>query len=166
MKLLVGLISVVFLVGLTNSNLHHNMQIAWKAGIIEQSDCIDAGQHGDHQAEIQTCNEFKVVKEVSELPISVGISFGIEYAVVPPNEDTCFQETRVLVHPPMTQPDGKVTTNYSRSYKVGNCPGGIPVGVDMFSWFIEHEWEAAKGQWQFKVLVEGEPVINKTFTTY
>ncbi len=66
----------------------------------------------------------------------------------------------------MTQPDGEVTTDYSRTYQVGNCPDGVPVGVDMFSWFIEHEWEAVKGQWQFKVLVEGEQVINKTFTAY
>mgnify|MGYP000482803266 CR=1 FL=1 len=96
MKLLVVLMSVVFLMGLTNSNLHQSIQIAWKAGIFEASDCIDDGQHGDHQAEIQTCNDFKIVKEVSELPIKVGMSFGVEYAVVPPSEDTCFQETRVL----------------------------------------------------------------------
>jgi hypothetical protein len=94
------------------------------------------------------------------------MSFGVEYEVIPATNLKCFEETRILVHPPMTQPDGKVTTNYSRSYKVGNCPEGIPLGADMFSWFIEHEWEAVKGQWKFQVLVDGEPAINKTFTTY
>jgi hypothetical protein len=166
MKHLAVLMTIVFLLGLTQNNMLQNNRVIWKAGIIESSECKDYGQHGDYQAEMQMCKEFSVVKEVSKLPINVGMNFGIEYEVVPSLGVTCFEETRVLTHPPMTQPDGKITTNYSRSYKVGNCPEGLPFGPDMFSWFIEHEWESVKGQWQFKVLVNGKPAISKTFTTY
>lgn len=166
MKLLIVFISVSFLVGFTSRNLHQDMQVEWKAGIFESSDCINDGQHGGYQAEMQICNEYNLVKDASEVPIHVGVNFGLEYVVVPQISGSCFEETRVLIHPPITQPDGTITTHYSRSYKVGNCPEGIPVGPDMFTWFIEHEWEAVKGEWVFKVLVEGEQVISKKFTTY
>ena len=143
-----------------------SMQIAWRGGIFKDIGCVDKGQHGDHHAHRRECSEFKMIEEVSELPIKVGLSFGIEYLVLPSSIDACYEETRVLTHPPMRQPDGKVTTEYSRSYKVGDCPDAVPLGVSNFTWFIEYAWEAVVGEWEFKVLVDGKPVISTTFVTY
>ena len=166
MKLLTALLSVLLIVGCTNDSLHQNTMITWKSGIFESFECSNSGKYSGHQAELQVCKESKLVNEDSEFPIKTGMSFGLEYLIVPEKSEKCFEETRSLVHPPMHQPDGSITTHYSRSYKVGDCPEAVPTGRDIFTWFIEHEWEAVKGEWDFKVLINGKPVISKTFTTY
>lgn len=166
MKYLVIIISLFFLTGLTSQVTDKGISVAWKAGIFEPYDCQREAAHGNHQADRYVCGDYRLVNETDQIPMQVGVNFGYDYQIEIPSLTGCYTETRVLEHPRMTQPDGQVTTNYSRSYQVGNCPGGLAPGIDTFSWHIEKDWEAVKGDWVFKILVNGSQVISKKFTAY
>lgn len=168
MKLIFFTIFVVCLSSCaTNNKLTDTQpQVVWKAGLFEVGGCEDIEIHGDYMSARRNCETFALVDETSSVKIELGINFGIEYLITPRPGVSCFKETRILEHPPILQPNGKITTSYSRNYWVGDCPDAVPFGSDMFTWNIGEDWEAVTGKWIFKVLFDEHVVAYKEFHAY
>jgi hypothetical protein len=170
MKILVVILLFSFVVGCSHYTVRDDIEIHSRAGIVEAIGCESEGIHDDHLTERQSCDDQRVVIEASKIKMKLGLDFGVEYLITPKSNISCLEETRVLEHPPMTQPDGKVTTFYSRSYRVGNCSNPdddtMTFGRDVFSWNIAEDWEAVTGVWVFKILLDNELVSRTEFTLY
>ena len=107
MKVLIAFLSLVLLTGFTSEISSQGINVVWKAGIFESYDCEREAIYGNHQADKYVCDDFRLVKETAKIPMTVGIVFGFDYQIDVPNLTSCYTETRVLEHPPITQPDGK-----------------------------------------------------------
>lgn len=140
--------------------------ITYKAGIFESSGCIDQGIHGEHQVSRSSCEVINLVEETNKVKMRIGLTFGIDYWLATPQLKECYIETRVLEHPPMRQPNGTITTHYTRSYEVGRCVGDPEIVNSAFTWHIEKDWESVKGAWVFKVLIDDKLVIEQKFNAY
>lgn len=144
----------------------HSVLVAHKVGIFESFDCKKIEFSGEHEAKRETCKEKFIVSETDEVKMIIGVDFGIEYSVSFSEEIECYTETRILNHPPIKQPSGKVTTKYVRSYKAGMCNNDPREWTDAFSWTIGDEWEIVKGDYEFVILFDGLPVVKQKIKAY
>lgn len=105
--------------------------------------------------------EFK--QETDRVPLIKGTIFGYRYWLkfAPAEERPSF--TRVLIHPPMTLPDGS-TVNRSERTIVGNATHGIVTAIDAYA--FSEDYELVEGEWTFQLVWEGELLAEQRFTTY
>jgi len=131
------------------------------AGLVSGLDCVKVDQATKFPLENEKCDQIAVTSKTNNIVISVGSNFGVEYKISNLDTESCLTVMHRLNHPKMTRPDGIASTLYERSFHAGGCEGDLGEYRDVFSWYVEESWEAAKGKWVFEVLVDGKLVINE-----
>jgi hypothetical protein len=112
-----------------------------------------AGKVGSHDS-VQLISESKTLKAVR------GATFGFTYLIkgVPDGEMSRF-EMRAL-HPPMTGPSGKTTTESRVDTQVFGEQG---VAVNDIIYVLAEPFEVLPGNWTLQLLYKGKAVVSRQF---
>ena len=70
---------------------------------------------------------------------------------------------KVLIHPPMTLPDGSISTGWDRVFK-GRTSSGQVIAFDGYA--FNEEYELVEGEWTFQIWYRDEMMVEQKFTTY
>ena len=70
---------------------------------------------------------------------------------------------KVLIHPPMTLPDGSISTGWDRIFK-GRTSSGQVIAFDGYA--FNEEYELVEGEWTFQIWYRDEMMVEQKFTTY
>ena len=70
---------------------------------------------------------------------------------------------KVLIHPPMTLPDGSISTGWDRVFK-GRTSSGQVIAFDGYA--FNEEYELVEGDWTFQIWFRDEMMLEQKFTTY
>lgn len=104
------------------------------------------------------------LEETNKIPIKKDAHMSLQYRIwnIPINKHYV-KLRRVLIHPPMTLPDGSVTTG--SDYKItGKVSAGQVIAYTGYG--LNEEYEMIEGDWTFQIWYQDKKVIEKTFTTY
>lgn len=102
----------------------------------------------------------EVLATGSRVPLIRGLSFGFFYDFPTLNGD--YKMLWQVEHPPITTPDGRVSTGYQEERNVYVSPG-IP---DIRVYTFDHPYEMVEGRWVFRYFYQGQQVLEQSFTTY
>lgn len=94
------------------------------------------------------------------VPLVLGLSFGFTYDF--PSFVTPQKMLWQVEHPPMTTPDGRISTGYQEERNIDISAGKLDVRVYTF----DHPYEMVEGRWVFRYLYQGQLVLEQSFTTY
>lgn len=91
----------------------------------------------------------------------VGNVFGMEYSANVLNGASSVIEHKIIFpEPGLTNPKTGITQKYTSTIKNALSKQD----KNMFFYKFDEEWEMAKGQWIFQVIVDGDLSLQKTFT--
>jgi hypothetical protein len=114
-----------------------------------------------YQVEVVREGQFEVLgdPEISAAPVR-GATFGVTYLIkgVPDGEMSGF-EMRAL-HPPMTGPSGKTTTESRVDTQVFGEQG---VAVNDIIYVLAEPFEVLPGNWTLQLLYKGKTVVSRQF---
>lgn len=136
------------------------------AGLVASLDCVKVDRDSGFPIEDGECDQIAVTSKTNSIAITMGSNFGVEYKISNLDAKSCLTVTHRLNHPNIIRPDGVTSTIYERSFYVGGCEGDVGEYRNVFSWYVEESWEAAKGAWVFQVLVDGNLVVNETIEAH
>lgn len=149
--------------GCATTSFNRDLEIQHRVGSFQSNGCTFMEQVGDHQSLRSECTEFLLVDRNRIIDIGVGKHFGIDYVILNLGSKRCSTVSHTLYHPPMNQPNGLQTTKYERSFDVGECAEVKGNFKEAFIWYIEKDWEAVKGDWIFKVSIDGVELVSEKF---
>lgn len=104
------------------------------------------------------------VKTTSRIPLIKGAQMYLQYRLWPfPNQPGYVTLRRVLKHPPMTLPDGRVTTgsDFEVKRKVSSNHVIVYTGYG-----FDEDYELVEGEWVFQIWYGEKKLIEQKFTTY
>ena len=163
MKVLVVILLSLFLASCSFLAQQDEKNVQYKYGYVGFSGCEKLRHADGYPIKRGECEEIKVINETESIQMNLGVVFGIDYMIFDLDDSDCYTITHKLTHPEMTTPKGK-RSSYFRNRKAGKCIGEVGSSSGVFSWYIEAEWEAIKGNWEFEILLDGKPVIKKIIT--
>jgi hypothetical protein len=104
------------------------------------------------------------VKSTERIPLIKGAQMYLQYRIWPlPDRPRSVELRRVLKHPEMTLPDGRVSTG--SDYKIkGKISSNQAIGYTGYG--LDEEYELVEGDWVFELWYQDKKLINQTFTTY
>ena len=106
----------------------------------------------------------QLVEQTNRIPLVKDAHMSFQYRIWNlPERPVYIDLRRVLIHPPMTLPDGTISTGSDYRIK-----GYVSVGqvIAYTGYGLNEDYEMVEGDWIFQIWHEGKMLIEKTFTTY
>ena len=96
-----------------------------------------------------------------QIPAKLGTVFGFVYQLSHvPLPDGPIEVTKVVTHPEITKPDGSTSTEYKYIEMQQVVDGEV---VAWTGYGLDHDYELALGEWEFKLQFRGETVCRQRF---
>ncbi len=106
----------------------------------------------------------QMVKAGNRIPLVKDAHMSLQYRIWNlPEQPAYIPLRRVLRHPPMTLPDGKVTTG-SEYMITGKVNAGQVIAYTGYG--LNEPYEMLEGDWTFEIWQGGNKLVEHTFTTY
>lgn len=102
-------------------------------------------------------------EDTNRVPLRVGVQFGYRYWLKFPAESNRISFRRILLHPPMSLPDGSSVTRSERGISKRST-NGIVTSIDAYG--LSEEYELVEGDWVFQIWHEDRLLAEQKFTTY
>ena len=106
----------------------------------------------------------QLVERTDRIPLVKDAHMSMQYRIWNlPDRPAYIDLRRVLIHPPMTLPDGTISTGSDYMIK-----GRVSVGqvIAYTGYGLNEEYEMVEGDWTFQIWFEGKKLIEQTFITY
>lgn len=100
------------------------------------------------------------IKPTRRIPIVPNLSFGFSFSV--PLPDGKYPVVWQVEHPPMTRPDGVVSTGYQEPRTLHVLKGY----QDSKTYGFDQPYEMVEGHWVFRYLYQGKVLLEQSFDTY
>ncbi len=105
---------------------------------------------------------FRLISSNQEITAVEGITLGIEYRLRgKPNKN--YKVELLIEHPPMTRPDGTISTRSLIPLSVTMDENGYDRNFIMYS--ITEPYEKVSGDWAFKLLSSHNMILSKIIVT-
>ena len=102
-------------------------------------------------------------EDTDRIPLRQGVYFGYRYWLKFPPDQQQVSFKRVLIHPPMTLPDGSVITRSERN--IGKpTTHGIVTSIDAYA--LSEDYELVEGEWVFQIWYQEKMLAEQTFSSY
>jgi hypothetical protein len=102
----------------------------------------------------------KTLQLGTKVPLVQGLSFGLKFSIpLPEGRYTMLWQVE---HPPMTTPDGRVSSGYQEDREIYVVPELYDIKVYTF----DHPYEMVEGRWVFRYIYQGQTVLEQAFTAY
>ena len=106
----------------------------------------------------------ELVTTTERIPMIKSVQMYLQYRIWPLPEQTAWADLRrVLKHPPMTLPDGSVSTGSDYMIK-GKVSSSQAIGYTGYG--LDEDYEMVEGDWIFEIWFQDNKMIEQTFTTY
>jgi hypothetical protein len=102
----------------------------------------------------------ELVEQTAILPAQAGLHFGFCVIVTGALEDGDLDLEKVILHPPVFDADGKVSTGYGQEIELVAKDGEATACLGHT---IETEAEAVPGKWTIRLLAADQVMAEKTF---
>ena len=104
------------------------------------------------------------INSVQRIPLIRGAQMYLQYRIWPLPERPAYVDLRrVLKHPKMTLPDGRVTTGSDFMIKARNS---VNQAIGFTGYGLDEEYELVAGEWVFEIWYKDRKMIEQTFITY
>ncbi len=106
----------------------------------------------------------ELVRTTDRIPLIKGGQMYLQYRIWPLPEQVAYADLRrVLKHPPMTLPDGSVSTgsDYMLKAKVS-----AQQAIGYTGYGLDEDYELVEGDWIFEIWYQDIKMIDQKFTTY
>lgn len=106
----------------------------------------------------------QLVKVTNRIPLIKDAHMSLQYRIWNlPEQPAYIKLKRVLKHPPITLPDGSVSTG--SEYMI---TGSVSVGqvIAYTGYGLNEDYEMQAGDWTFQIWLDDKKLIEQTFTTY
>ncbi|MDT8283620.1 MAG: DUF3859 domain-containing protein, partial [Gammaproteobacteria bacterium] len=101
------------------------------------------------------------------IPLIKGTYFAYRYRIIDlPKVEAkkpIVEVRKVLIHPPMTLPDGTTSTGWDRVARARTTAGQV-IAFDGYA--FNEDYELVQGDWTFQIWFAGKKLLEQTFTTY
>lgn len=106
----------------------------------------------------------EMIKTAQRIPLIKGAQMYLQYRIWPlPARPAYADFRRVLKHPPMTLPNGKVSTGSDFMIKVRNSANQA---IGYTGYGLDEDYELVEGDWIFEIWYKDRKMIEQKFTTY
>jgi hypothetical protein len=106
----------------------------------------------------------KLMEQTTRIPIEKGRLFGFRFKISGVTRKIGALPLELIVkHPPMTKPDGTVSTGYRYPVNLDLNDGGV---VDQTGYRMDHDYELVEGEWVFQYRFLTTTFMEQRFTTY
>jgi len=106
----------------------------------------------------------QLVKLTDRIPLVKDAHMSFQYRIWNlPERPVYIDLRRVLIHPPMTLPDGTVSTGSDYMIK-----GHVRIGqvIAYTGYGLNEDYEMVEGEWTFQLWQEDKKLVEQRFTTY
>jgi hypothetical protein len=106
----------------------------------------------------------QLVKTTTRIPLVKDAHMSLQYRIWNlPEQPAYIKLRRVLKHPAMTLPDGKVSTG--SDYMIN---GHVSIGqvIAYTGYGLNEEYEMLEGEWTFQIWYQDKKLVEQTFVTY
>jgi hypothetical protein len=103
------------------------------------------------------------VERTDRIPLRKGVVFGYRYWLKLSPEQSRPQLKRVLIHPPMTLPDGSTLSRSERMIRK-KATHGIVTAIDVYA--LTEDYELVEGDWTFQIWYQDRKLAEQTFSAY
>ena len=106
----------------------------------------------------------QLVKQTDRIPLVKNAHMSFQYRIWGlPERPVYIDLRRVLIHPPMTLPDGTVSTGSDYNIK-----GHVSIGqvIAYTGYGLNEDYEMVEGDWLFQIWFGDALLVEQTFTTY
>ncbi len=111
-----------------------------------------------------TRGDAQLVKQTERVPIESGRLFGFRFRFSGMNRNVGVMPLELIVeHPPMTKPDGTVSTGYRYFLQLPMKNGVVE---DKTGYRLNEVYEQVEGEWRFIYRFMNKPILEQRFTTY
>lgn len=102
--------------------------------------------------------------ETNRIAAEITGRFGFAYAVTNLNlPDGEIKITKKVVHPALTRPDGKSSTNFVFQESLSIKSGG---GIGVTGYGFDHQYELVAGNWDFELSFQGTTLCTQRFEVF
>jgi hypothetical protein len=106
----------------------------------------------------------ELVRTTERIPLIKGGQMYLQYRIWPlPAQPAYVDLRRVVKHPPMTLPDGSVSTGSDYMIK-GKISSNQVIAYTGYG--LDEDYELVEGDWIFEIWYQDKKVIEQKFTTY
>lgn len=159
---------MTFLYLLLISALTQQPEQAAKAEIVEAAIYAWSSEQSAVSVSSQSTNplvfsggsEVAMLQLGTRVPLVRQLTFGFKFHI--PQLKGQYRMLWQVEHPPMTTPDGRVSTGYQEERDVFVDP----FYYDMKVYQFDHPYEMVEGRWVFRYIYQGRTVLEQAFTTY
>ena len=106
-------------------------------------------------------------EKTTRIPLTKGLFFAYRYRVYDMYKEDAkrpvAQLRRVLIHPPMTLPDGSISTGSDRIVKERTSASQV---IAFHGYGFHEDYEMVEGEWTFQVWYRDKMMVEQKFTTY
>jgi len=118
------------------------------------------GRSAAHSACSRRPAGIELVEQTAILPAQAGLHFGFCVSVTGAVEDGDLDLEKVILHPPVFDADGKVSTGYEQEIELVAKDGEATACLGHT---IEPEAEAVPGRWTVRLMAADQVIAEKTF---
>jgi hypothetical protein len=111
---------------------------------------------------VQAGATVKLVELTDRIPIEKGRLFGFRFRVTGIDTQESVEVREVVTHPPMTKPDGTVSTQYETTVGLNVRLGEVS---DYAGYRLDHGYELVEGEWKFEFWLGDKKLLEQKFTT-
>jgi len=106
----------------------------------------------------------QLVKKTDRIPLIIGAQMYMQYRMWPfPKSPAYVELRRVLKHPPMTLPDGSISTGSDFMLKRKVSSNQV---ISYTGYSFDEDYELVAGDWNIEIWYKDEKLIEQKFTTY
>lgn len=106
-------------------------------------------------------------QQTHKIPLVKNTFFAYRYRLLNLPRDEVKKPTielrKVLIHPPMTLPDGSISTGWDRTFR-GRTSIGQVIAFD--GYVFNEDYELVAGDWVFQIWFRDKKLTEQIFTTY
>jgi hypothetical protein len=102
-------------------------------------------------------------EETTQIPLRKGVIFGYRYWLKLAPDQRRPEFKRVLIHPPMTLPDGSTVARSERMIRKKSIQG-IVTSIDLYA--LSEDYELVEGDWTFQIWYGDKMLAEQRFTTF
>ncbi len=104
------------------------------------------------------------INNVQRIPLIRGAQMYLQYRIWPLPERPAYVDLRrVLKHPEMALPDGRITTGSDFMIKTRNS---VNQAIGFTGYGLDEEYELVAGEWVFEIWYNDRKMVEQTFITY
>ena len=106
----------------------------------------------------------QMIKTTSRIPLVKDAHMSLQYRIWNfPEQPAYIKLRRVLKHPAMTLPDGKISTG--SDYMIN---GHVSIGqvIAYTGYGLNEKYEMLEGEWRFQIWHQDKKLVEQTFVTY